>query len=126
MPELLDRIGIGGPHRTCVRNVARLADGLNPRPKTAGPHGYTGRPRACGGIGRRARLRALWTAGSVEVRVLSGALEKTRKSHVPELFRRAPREKRLPRVARLWQESASRLGRQSKGDRMARREYPGV
>ena len=37
---------------------------------------YTGRPRACGGIGRRARLRALWTEWSVEVRVLSGALWK--------------------------------------------------
>ncbi len=33
---------------------------------------------ACGGIGRRARLRALWTIWSVEVRVLSGALEKPR------------------------------------------------
>ena len=33
---------------------------------------------ACGGIGRRARLRALWTLWSVEVRVLSGALEKPR------------------------------------------------
>src|ERR1700686_3041949 len=30
-------------------------------------------PSACGGIGRRARLRALWTNWSVEVRVLSGA-----------------------------------------------------
>jgi hypothetical protein len=29
---------------------------------------------ACGGIGRRARLRALWREFSVEVRVLSGAL----------------------------------------------------
>jgi hypothetical protein len=34
--------------------------------------------RACGGIGRRARLRALWTVRSVEVRVLSGALGKAR------------------------------------------------
>ena len=33
---------------------------------------------ACGGIGRRARLRALWTDWSVEVRVLSGALGKPR------------------------------------------------
>jgi hypothetical protein len=31
---------------------------------------------ACGGIGRRARLRALWTVGSVEVRVLSGAFQR--------------------------------------------------
>src|SRR5205823_14894822 len=30
-------------------------------------------PRACGGIGRRARLRALWETTPVEVRVLSGA-----------------------------------------------------
>ena len=35
-------------------------------------------PRAGGGIGRRARLRALWTEWSVEVRVLFGALEKPR------------------------------------------------
>src|ERR1700744_5768995 len=47
-------------------------------PATAPVQGYTGRPRACGGIGRRARLRALWTEWSVEVRVLSGALGKPR------------------------------------------------
>src|SRR3954452_8683918 len=34
------------------------------------------RPRAGGGIGRRARLRALWAVWPVEVRVLFGALEK--------------------------------------------------
>ena len=56
-------------------------------PGCSGPDGsrarvYTGRPRACGGIGRRARLRALWTEWSVEVRVLSGALGKPRKSSV--------------------------------------------
>ena len=45
---------------------------------TRSRQGYTGRPRACGGIGRRARLRALWTEWSVEVRVLSGALGKPR------------------------------------------------
>ena len=44
-------------------------------PIRATRRGYTARPRACGGIGRRARLRALWTEWSVEVRVLSGALE---------------------------------------------------
>jgi hypothetical protein len=51
-------------------NLARPTDGLKSRP--AGRR-YTGRPRACGGIGRRARLRALWTDWSVEVRVFSGA-----------------------------------------------------
>src|SRR2546423_11248937 len=37
--------------------------------------------RACGGIGRRARLRALWTEWSVEVRILSGALGEPRMVH---------------------------------------------
>src|SRR5437016_3983260 len=82
-------------------NVARLTDGLKPArpvlrnyvepafgsasipprtglksPNWANPQGYTADARACGGIGRRARLRALWTVWSVEVRVLSGALGK--------------------------------------------------
>ena len=49
---------------------------VHPGVRGAPGQGYTGRPRACGGIGRRARLRALWTDWSVEVRVLSGALGK--------------------------------------------------
>jgi hypothetical protein len=45
-----------------------------PRPRL-----YTRRsPSACGGTGRRARLRALWAAWPVEVRILSGALERPR------------------------------------------------
>src|SRR3954452_23978046 len=35
-----------------------------------------GRTRACGGIGRRARLRALWGVSPVGVRVSLGALSK--------------------------------------------------
>ena len=62
-------------------NLALSADGPPPAAPVHGPgparvQGYTGRPRACGGIGRRARLRALWTNWSVEVRVLSGAWRK--------------------------------------------------
>src|SRR5947209_4713944 len=69
-------------------NVARPTDGHNPAGRAAAippmprnppiPQGYTADARACGGIGRRARLRALWTEWSVEVRVLSGALGKPR------------------------------------------------
>ena len=55
-----------------------MTNSVEPRDQLDGPdtQGYTPPPRACGGIGRRARLRALWTEWSVEVRVLSGALEK--------------------------------------------------
>src|SRR5262245_20016769 len=64
--------------RTCVRNVAPGVDGCNREsmrsPGCRAPPGYTRALCACGGIGRRARLRALWTEWSVEVRVLSGAL----------------------------------------------------
>src|SRR5438309_12070927 len=68
--------------RTCVRTVAPPTDGRNPWRAGAG-RGYT-RPRcACGGIGRRARLRALWRGFSVEVRVLSGASQITCKRYVP-------------------------------------------
>src|SRR4051794_5803779 len=35
---------------------------------------YSGASRACGGIGRRARLRALWAVWPVGVRVSLGAL----------------------------------------------------
>src|SRR5947209_14166544 len=70
----------------CSHTVAVPQDGLKPAPvlphRRAAPGSDAERggrariywpPRACGGIGRRARLRALWTIGSVEVRVLSGA-----------------------------------------------------
>ncbi len=76
MRELLDRNGRRGLDRTCVRESS-AAHGRTQGTRPVG-RGYTGRPRACGGIGRRARLRALWTEWSVEVRVLSGALEKPR------------------------------------------------
>ena len=55
---------------------------------------------ACGGIGRRARLRALWTLWSVEVRVLSGALRKpciAGLSFCPALPRRSPQRYRQAR-----------------------------
>src|SRR4051812_49118923 len=51
--------------------VARPADGYK-TPLSL----FSVRPRAGGGIGRRARLRALWAEWPVEVRVLFGALEK--------------------------------------------------
>ena len=57
-----------------MSNGANMCSTLYKRPWTDTTRGYTGRPSACGGIGRRARLRALWTEWSVEVRVLSGAL----------------------------------------------------
>ncbi len=63
-PSLGSRLGAHALPRSALRAIRR--------------QGYTGRPRACGGIGRRARLRALWTDWSVEVRVLSGALGKPR------------------------------------------------
>src|ERR1700756_3126283 len=82
-----------GRRRTCVReSTAAHGRTQSNTPATAGnpgqdptetqARGYTGRPRACGGIGRRARLRALWTVWSVEVRVLSGAPQKA-----PEITR---------------------------------------
>jgi hypothetical protein len=52
--------------RTCVRKLARPEDGIKPGL-------YSAAPRAGGGIGRRARLRALWAVWPVEVRVLFGA-----------------------------------------------------
>src|SRR3954447_25254635 len=41
------------------------------------------RTRACGGIGRRARLRALWRESSVGVRVSLGALKRPANRAVP-------------------------------------------
>src|SRR4051812_22816236 len=64
--------------RTCVRKTKRPSDGKN-APGREQARLYTRRPpRACGGTGRRARLRALWAEWPVEVRILSGALEKPR------------------------------------------------
>src|SRR5437763_8939425 len=64
--------------RTCVRKTKRQSDGKKcARGERA--RLYTRRPpRACGGTGRRARLRALWAEWPVEVRILSGALEEPR------------------------------------------------
>src|SRR3954467_7636726 len=66
----------------CSHKVARGQDGSKPsglrRPVRAAVAMLAAVPRAGGGIGRRARLRALWTEWSVEVRVLFGALEKPR------------------------------------------------
>src|SRR4051794_36653262 len=75
--------------RTLVRTLAGAPDGLKGGPRRGPPNGRdrgglrrrAGRslalcwpsPRACGGTGRRARLRALWTVWSVEGRILSGA-----------------------------------------------------
>src|ERR1700712_4164671 len=61
--------------RTCVRT--KYPGGrTTSRPKAdRGPVPIIGdRTRACGGIGRRARLRALWGVSPVGVRVSLGAL----------------------------------------------------
>src|SRR4051795_5843784 len=70
--------------RTCVRKGNRPSDGmggirLETRHSAASspPRAIVrARSRAGGGIGRRARLRALWGDSPVEVRVLFGALER--------------------------------------------------
>src|SRR3954469_22808506 len=63
-------------YRTCVRRVREGADGINPGPDSAENRLYTAHPvRACGGIGRRARLRALSGVSRVGVRVSLGALK---------------------------------------------------
>src|SRR4051812_19573857 len=60
----------------------------------AGPRLYTPPPaRACGGIGRRARLRALWAEWPVGVRVSLGALKK-----VPRRRRNGVLRRPLPRA----------------------------
>src|SRR3954453_11984875 len=56
--------------RTCVRRLAPSPDGC----KGSRDPAYNRLPRACGGIGRRARLRALWGVSPVGVRVSLGAL----------------------------------------------------
>ncbi len=66
-----------------------------------------GWPRAGGGIGRRARLRALWGDSPVEVRVLFGALWSSRRARGPV---RAPgrRGRRCrPRVDGPWNRPAA-------------------
>ena len=62
-------------HRRGLRRVARTwRRGRSGRPPS---RFYTrAESRACGGIGRRARLRALWAVWPVGVRVSLGALEK--------------------------------------------------
>src|ERR1019366_93347 len=85
-----------------------------------GRQGYTPRPRACGGIGRRARLRALWTDWSVEVRVLSGALGKPRYMRGFLLLGSSRSARLSGSFGNIWQqlwEGSSTV---------ARREYPGV
>src|SRR5918997_3024846 len=62
-------------YRTSVRRVRGGADGIKSWAGTAEIRVYTPHPaRACGGIGRRARLRALWAVWPVGVRVSLGAL----------------------------------------------------
>src|SRR3954452_759391 len=61
--------------RTCVRRLAPSPDGC----KGSRDPAYNRLPRACGGIGRRARLRALWGVSPVGVRVSLGALRSPRK-----------------------------------------------
>src|SRR3984885_6525304 len=71
--------GSNGP-RICGRDRGERPDQparSTPRSAPSGPRrAILAASSACGGIGRRARLRALWTLWSVEVRVLSGALGK--------------------------------------------------
>src|SRR4051794_30469414 len=66
------RCGLG---RTCVREGSGRRRRNQARASRPVPGRYADRPpRAGGGIGRRARLRALWDECPVEVRVLFGAL----------------------------------------------------
>src|SRR5215216_6452502 len=63
-------------YRTCVRRVREGADGIKSESRSAENRLYTAHPaRACGGIGRRARLRALSRISWVGVRVSLGALK---------------------------------------------------
>src|SRR4051812_21977996 len=65
------RAGMSGLGEHVFDKVARPADGYKTPLSLSSV-----RPRAGGGIGRRARLRALWAVWPVEVRVLFGAFEK--------------------------------------------------
>src|SRR3954466_8031894 len=72
----------GGPRcaeRTCVREGSGGPGRNQPRAILASVRGSRRGPTcAGGGIGRRARLRALWAEWPVEVRVLFGAWKKPR------------------------------------------------
>src|SRR3954454_19698806 len=75
-------LGRGLGQRTCVRKIPgartetsiRIAGPDSPRIRGR-PRAILPAPRGGGGIGRRARLRALWGACPVEVRVLFAASE---------------------------------------------------
>src|SRR3954469_16796765 len=74
-PPPFSRDGIA-VYRTCVRRVREGADGIKSPTGRAEIRLYTAQPaRACGGIGRRARLRALSRISGVGVRVSLGALK---------------------------------------------------
>jgi hypothetical protein len=81
------------------------------------PEAILAAPGACGGIGRRARLRALWTEWSVEVRVLSGALEKARATRLfharPQPTRAASRASGRPQTPDAASSSRSNVARSS-------------
>jgi hypothetical protein len=62
----------------CSHTLGGTADDFKPRGGKPGATYNRPQSRACGGIGRRARLRALWGVSPVGVRVSLGALEKPR------------------------------------------------
>jgi hypothetical protein len=101
--------------------IARPADGLKdgaePPQRTPGAGLYS-RARACGGTGRRARLRALWTIWSVEVRILSGALRKPRSGRGFLVLEAGASGVRCDN-------SVTTLGEARTGDRK-QRKYPGI
>src|SRR5215217_3494383 len=69
-------------YRTCVRRVREGSDGIKSQREAAENRLYTAHPaRACGGIGRRARLRALSRVSWVGVRVSLGALKSLQMGH---------------------------------------------
>src|SRR4051812_29329883 len=71
--------GLRRAERTCVREGSGGPGRNQPGAILASVRGSRRGPTcAGGGIGRRARLRALWAEWPVEVRVLFGALEKPR------------------------------------------------
>ena len=59
------------------------------------------RTRACGGIGRRARLRALWGVSPVGVRVSLGALSKPAPRAGFAVLEAGKRDPRVSTVAKL-------------------------
>src|SRR4051794_9503616 len=64
--------------RTCVREGSAAAGRNQTRAILRSPRPRAAATCAGGGIGRRARLRALWAEWPVEVRVLFGAWKKPR------------------------------------------------